>query len=542
MGFLTRTQTTILSAAVILAIASGMNALLGVVKNYLLSANFGTSAELTVFFTADKVPSLIYSLLVVGTMSTVFIPVYSEAIKKKEDKANEVASLIINAGILFFVVLGSLAFIFAPQLLDVISAGQFTQEEIQLGTKIMRIMIAAQIGLVISSFLTSLLQSYNYFLLPSLAPILYNLGIIIGTVAFSKSHGIFGPVYGIILGTAAHLLIQLPSLRKIDFKYAANFNLGNPYVRKIFRLVPPRIFSVLIANLVGTINNALAILISKPSVIYLKFANQLQYFPISLFAVSIGSASLPSLSKAASAKSQEKFKRIFLTSLHQMLFLVVPISVILLVLRIPIIRLAYGSARFSWEATVKTAYTLAFYSLSIFAQSTSFLLTRSFYALRDTKTPVKVSVVTIILNVVISLFFVRSLNLGVWSIAFAYSLTSFIDMLALFFLLDRKLQGFEIRQVLIPFVKIGYAAAIMGVCLYIPLKVLDQYVFDTTRTIQLIFLTGITGIIGMTTYILLTKALKVKEVELLMKSLKKLKLKTFPKQNDDVKGVTEISN
>jgi len=153
LGFLTHAQNTILSAAVIISLASGLNAILGIVKSRLLSAYFGTSSDLTIFFTADKIPGLLYSLFVVGALSTVFL-------------------------------------------------------EIQRGALLLRLMLGAQIILLISSFLTGLLQSHNRFLLTGLAPLFYNLGLIAGTIIFSNRYGILGPTYGVIIGAIAHLAIH----------------------------------------------------------------------------------------------------------------------------------------------------------------------------------------------------------------------------------------------------------------------------------------------------------------------------------------------
>ncbi len=540
IGFLTKAQSSILSAAAIISVTTGITAILGIVKSYSLSAFFGTSSELTVFFTADKIPNLIYSLLVVGVLSTIFVPVYTEAIKKDEEKANEIASLIINAGILLFMVLGGIAFVLAKPIIGLLSVKQFSAGEIALGTKLLRLMLGAQIILLVSSFLTSLLHSYNHFLLPSIAPIFYNLGIILGTIFLSEKFGIFGPTYGMLLGAFGHLLIQIPSIKRLKYKYKPIIKIENIYIKKILTLTPPRILSVLIANLLETINNSFAILISKPSSVYLRFAGQLQFFPINLFAISISSAALPTLSRTSALANREKFKKIFITSLHQMLFLVVPCSVILLVLRIPVIRLAFGAKKFPWEATVKTSYTLAFYSLSIFAQSTIYLITRSFYALKDTSTPVKVSLITLPANVILSLTSIKILGWGVWAIALSYSITSIMDMVILFWLLSKKLGGFELKEIVRPFVKISYAAAIMGISLYIPLKILDEFVFDSTRTIQLLLITGLTSFVGIATYLGLTKILKVEEIELLHRILRKMKPKKILEERKKETSLTEI--
>jgi putative peptidoglycan lipid II flippase len=306
----------------------------------------------------------------------------------------------------------------------------------------------------------------------------------------------------------------------------------------MFSLVPPRVASVLIANVIQTVNNSLAIIISAQSVIYLKFSDQLQSFPVSLFGISMASASLPTLSSQSEQKNREKFKYTFLTSMHQMMYLVMPLSVILLILRVPAVRIVYGVSNFPWESTIRTAQTLAFFSISIFSQSANYLITRAFYALKDTLTPVLISTITAITNVLLSIVFVNVMRLGVWSIALSYTVTSLMDMFVLMFFLNKKVGGFDKEKLFVPFTKIGLATASMGIMLYIPMKLLDQYIFDTTRTINLLALTITAGLIGMGTYVFLTKIFKVKEIEVVNKFLKKLPLsKKYIDKKIDVEAI-----
>lgn len=520
-----KTQKTILSAAFILAFTSGLNAVLGFVKGRLLATFFGDSAELAIFYTADRIPDLIYSVLVVGALSTVFIPVFTTRYKKSKAKAWETASSMINITMGFFAILAALIFVFAPLIMRALSVGQFDTAQIILGTNLMRIMLGAQLLLVASSFLTSILQSFKYFLMPAIAPIMYNLGMISGIVFLSDQFGIYGPALGVTLGAVLHLLVQLPMLKKIDFKYTPlQLGFKKNGTTEIFKLMPSRIGSVLINNLISTVNNSLAILISASAVVHLKFANQLQFFPVHLFGFSIAHASLPTLSEEGDDMNLGKFKRTFVTSFHQMMYLVVPASVILLILRVPVVRIVYGAASFPWEATVKTSYALAFFSLSIFAQGGIYLITRAFYALKDTKTPVKVSAATLVLNVALSLLFVEYFKLGVWSIALSFSITSIITFVTLLVLLRTKVGGIDWEEILVPFTKISYAAVFMGIALYIPLKFLDQFVFDTTRVIPLLMLTVVASLAGTVTYLAITWLFKVEEIELFYRLLKKLNL------------------
>jgi len=524
--FVIKTQKTILSAAFILAVASGFNAILGFAKGRLLATYFGDSKELAVFYTADRIPDLLYSVLVVGALSTVFIPVFTSLYKKDKGRAWDTASSMINITMGFFLVLSALIYVFAPSLMNILSVGKFGEPEILLGTRLMRIMLGAQLILVASSFLTSVLQSFKYFLVPALAPIAYNLGFIFGTIALSNKIGVFGPAIGVFIGALLHLLIQIPMMRSVKFKFSIlSYSVYRNGTREIFKLMPSRVGSVLINNLISTISNAMAILISTSAVVHLKFANQLQFFPVHIFGFSIAHASLPTLAEEGDDLSLGKFKRTFITSFHQMMYLIIPASVILLILRVPVVRIVYGAATFPWEATVKTSYALAFFSLSIFAQGGIYLVTRAFYALKDTRTPVKVSTLALFVNVLLSLIFVKYLQLGVWSIAFSFSITSVLSFFMLFILFFTKVGRINIDDLIQPFVKICYSALFMGIGLYLPLKLLDQFVFDTSRTVPLLMLTAVASLAGMATYLLFTWIFKVEEVELLFKLVRKIRIR-----------------
>ncbi len=520
-----KTQNTILSAAFVIFLSSGFSAILGVFKNRLLANYFGVSNDLAVFYTSDYIPNLIYSVLIVGAVSTVFIPVFTGYLKKDKEAAFRTASSIINATLAFFVVVGTIIFLFAPQVIEALSLGKFSTEEVTLGTNLMRIMLGSQLFLLCGSLVTSILQSFKYFLIPALAPVFYNVGMIIGIVFLSPIWGIYGPAVGVLIGALLHFSIQLPLLRKTGFHFKLAFNLRDAGFKKITVLVPPRILSVLVANLIQTINNSFAILVSSASVVTLRFATQLQGFPVNLFGFSIAAASLPTLSSVSDEEDMDSFKKTFLTSLHQMLFLVMPISMILFILRIPVVRIVYGVHNFPWNATLDTGKILAFYSISIFAQSANYLITRAFYALKDTVTPVVIAVITALINVGLSVAMIIYWKLGVWSVAFSFSFTSLLDMVLLLYFLGKKTGGFETKKLFGPFSKISISTILMGITLYAPVKLLDQVIFDTTRTINLLMLTGIAGLCGVITYLLFTKLLKVEEIELLYKLLSTLKLR-----------------
>lgn len=509
---------------------SGMyavSAVLGLFRTRLLAHYFGDSAELAVFYTADRIPSFIYSVLVVGTLSAVFIPIFTNAYSKSKAEAWNFASGVILIGTGMFAVLGTLAFIFAPQLITVLSVGKFSPAETILGANLMRIMLLGQLLLVVSSFLSSILQSFKYFFVSALAPVMYNLGMLLGTIFLHQGYGIYAPAISVILGAFLHLLIQIPLfMTAIDFRFYRHFKRDSTSFRQLAKMFPPRVLGSFVAQISPTVNNSLAVLVSTSSVVYLRNAVQLQSFPVFLFGASMAQAALPSLSLESDEEKREQFKKTFLTTFHQMMFFVLPASILLLILRVPAVRFAVGTPNYSWDATLKTAMALGFFSISIFSQSSTYLLNRAFFALKDTLTPVLVSIITISISTVLSLFMVTQLKYEVWAVAFAFSVGSMLDLVLMMYLLSRKVGGFDKNKLLVPFAKIAVSSIFMGISLYLPIKLLDIRYIDTSKTVNLLGLTMLAGIAGSASYLFFTKIFKVEEVQLLYKLLRKFNVKT----------------
>ncbi|MCJ7826215.1 oligosaccharide flippase family protein, partial [Patescibacteria group bacterium] len=254
-----------------------------------------------------------------------------------------------------------------------------------------------------------------------------------------------------------------------------------------------------------------------------QFAQHLQMLPVGLFGTSVAQAAFPILSQASARNNKELFKKTLISGINQMLFFIMPMSVFFIVFRIPIVRLVFGASRFDWAATVATGMTLSAFSISLFAQSISSLFTRAFFALYDSKTPVFIGVVTILLNASLSIFFVSYMKYPVWSLGLSTSISSILNTLLLYVLLSRKLPSFGVADIGSSPVKITIAALIMGIALYIPLKLFDQLVFDTTRISGLILLTGVSGFIGISCYLFFVWVLGVSELQSFLSLLDKVR-------------------
>jgi putative peptidoglycan lipid II flippase len=516
LSLLLKRQTSILSAAYIIMATVIFSQILGLFRNRLLVSIFGASNILGVYNYASILPDTIFQLVIAAAFSSAFIPVFSDYLSKnKEKEGHKMASTFLLLGLLTFVLLSLILGIFAPFFLSLFNLGaNFTPQQMMLMANLMRLIIIGELLFIVGTFFTALLQSYNHFFIPGFAAALYNLGIILGILIFHSIFGIYSAALGVILGALIFVIFQIPLARKVGFSFIPSRELyHHEGVKKIFHLMWPRTIQVGIAQF-GTIAVAAIIaFMADPGRMHLLFdyAKVLMFAPVSLIGYSISQAAFPVLSREKN--EMDSFRLTFIASFNQMLYLILPISVLILVLRIPIVRLAYGANLFDWQATVLTGRTLAFLSLSIFAQGLIVLFYRAFYALHNTMVPLVASAVSTVALMVIGYVFVVINHMGIASIAFAFTIANIIQLLILFVMLDRKTGGFNKNQLSLSLSKFFIATLLTGFALYIPIKLLDKLVFDTTRTINLIILTGISSFIGLVIYLFLTWALRIHEAK-----------------------------
>lgn len=518
-----RKQANILSAATVIMVAVAMSRLLGLFRDRLLAGTFfgGREWQLDVYFAAFRIPDMIFQLLVLGALSAAFIPVFSRYLEKKEGEAYYLSSSVINFLLIFFILLSTLVFIFAEPLVRII-APAFDPVEMSLMVNLTRIMLLAQLFFCFSNFLTGVIQSHQRFLVPALSPVAYNLGIIFGIVVLSRWLGIYGPTVGVVLGAFLHLIIQLPLALKLGFRYSFVFDWHHPGVRQVARLMLPRTLALAVNQIELTVAVFLATSLAAGSLSIFYFAQHLMNLPIGLFGITIGQAALPTLSRESREEGFEKFKKTFLSSFNQILYLALPASAILLVLRIPAVRIVFGAASFPWRATLLTSRVLAIFSISIFAQAVIQLLVRGFYALHDTRTPFWIGALAVLTNVSLSFLFIFRLNLGILGLAWATTLASFLQLGLLLIFLNRAIGGFNKKEFFIPPIKMGVATILTAVALWVPMRFLDKFILDTTRTINLVILTIIATLSGMMVYFLLSYVLKIAELKLFVSLVKRL--------------------
>lgn len=513
-------QSSILSGALVIMATVMASKFLGLVRDRLLAHTFSPD-QTAVFLAAFRIPDLIFQLLIFGAVSVAFIPIFTDYLHKKgEEESFKFASDVFNLVLGGFILISAVIFITADPLTSLVVPG-FSPDQKQLTAALTRVILGGQVLLVVGSFFAGVCQSYQRFVIPALAAVFYNVGIILGIILLTRYVGLFGPAVGVIIGAFLHALIQVPLVSSLGFKHRFSLNLNSEGIKEISGLISIRTVGVAVEQINETVGIILASLISTSSVTYLTFAQHLQTVPIGLFGATLAQAALPVLSQEQARGEKEAFKSTLLTTVHQVMFLSLPAAAILIVLRIPAVRLVFGASQFDWPATVLTGQTVAYLAVGLAAQSVVLLLVRSFYALKDTRTPVLVSLITVALNIALSVIFVQTLKLDVWSLGLSYAIVSNLSVVLLFYFLHKKLGGFDMASLFLPAGKMILAAVASAVTLYLLMKGLD-IAFDTRKTANLIFLTGVALMFGLSVYIFLVWLMRVPELETFGNLIKKI--------------------
>ncbi|KKR98898.1 MAG: Integral membrane protein MviN [Candidatus Magasanikbacteria bacterium GW2011_GWC2_41_17] len=538
--FLNNQSKTITGAAIILGAASLASRLLGLIRDRVLAHYFGAGPVMDSYYAAFKIPDLLYTLSIIGALSAGFIPIFTKIYLQSGEDKKEAWKLISNTINILAVALAAISFILifvAPWLVPLIAPG-FDGEKKEMTIIFTRIMLLSPILLGLSAVVGGVLQSLKNFFIYSLSPIFYNVGIIIGAVALVPLFGYKGLAMGVILGAFLHLLIQLPSLWRAGFRYSPIFNWRDQNFLMIIRLMIPRTLGLAALQLNMVFITAIASTLSAGAVTIFNYAYNLQSFSLGVVGVSFAVAALPTLSALAAEKNWPGMIKDISSVARQILFFIIPMSVIFLMLRAQIVRVILGSGEFDWDATVRTADTLAFFSLSLFAQCLSMLLARAFYAMEDTKTPLKIGVVTVIVNIALSLYFTRSMGFGVEGLALAFTLAWILNTALFWIALRFRLGSLDEENVLRAVYKMSVAALLMGLAIQ-GLKYVIAPIVNMETFLGIFAQGALAGLGGLAVYAIAGLALRSHEMCVFIETIKKrlVRRANLPR---DVSGIGEV--
>ena len=372
------------NAAIILATATILSRFLGLYRDRLLAGAFGAGASLDIYFAAFRIPDLIHAVLVTGGLGATFLPIFSQELEESKKKAFLFANNIMNLSSIFLGGLCLIVFFLLPILTDIVAPGFDVAQRAEL-VELTRILLVCPILFAISSIFSGMLQYFDRFVAYSMAPILYNLGIIFGITILAPRFGLQGLAIGVVLGALAHLLAQVPGALKEGFRYKKLLSLENYRLRKMLGLMPPSIIAGLFMQLTLLLVTALASTLSAGSISIFNLSKNLSQAPVAIIAAPLSVAVFPVLAKKWAQGDKKNFWKKFESVLRQLLFLILPLSALVFVLRAHIVRLIFGTGLWGWRATRLSAASLGIFCWCFTAWSLIVLFRRLFYSIQKTK-------------------------------------------------------------------------------------------------------------------------------------------------------------
>jgi putative peptidoglycan lipid II flippase len=464
---MTASRRQIARAAGLVSILFAASRLLGLVREMVIGAQFGTTGQLDAYLAAFRLPDLIFYLVAGGALGSAFIPVFTATLTREDDPrrvaAWRLASGVSNLLLIVTTVLAIVAALFALPLVRTLIAPGFAPEQQILTANLMRIMLLAPIIFGLSGIVMGILNSFQHFLSPALAPVLYNLAIILAAWFLTPVLGVRGLTIGVVVGALAHLLVQVPALLRRKPLYFPTLGLSSPDVREVTRLMGPRVLGLAAVQINFLINANLASRLGEGSLSALNYAWLMMLLPQGIVAQGIATAIFPTLS-ALSARGQIDTLRTTLNAaLRALLWLTLPAAAGLFVLRGPLIQVFLQRGEFTAQSTAMTVYALAFFAFGLVAHSLLEVVTRGYYALHDTWTPVKIGIAAMVLNATFSLLLIRPLSYG--GLALANTLATTLETFALLWLIRPRLGGLGGRQLASTFARSLAATLAMVVAL-----------------------------------------------------------------------------
>ena len=497
------------------------SSLLGLVRNMVLTNNFPLG-DLDAFYAANRITEFLFNLLAGGALGSAFIPMFTGLLtREKRDDAWKLASGVFNVLLVVLSAIVVLMWIFAPQ---VVRYGLYVLdptaevENIALTVRMLRVMLPTVLIFGISGLVMGILNAHQKFLVPALSLAVYNVGIILGTLVLPAGMGVYRLAIGALLGAVGYLLIQLPSLVRLPkVKYASRSGWKDQPVRNVLRLMVPRLIGAGAVQLNFVANTIIALGIGASSVSAITLAFALMLMPQAAIAQSAGIASLPTLSAQAEMGEDEAFKQTISRIMRMILLLAIPASVGLILLRQPLVATLYQRGQFTAQATQMVAWALLWYAVGLVGHSLVEVLTRSFFARGDTKTPVIVTTSAMALNIGLSFAFTGLFRSLGWmphgGLALANSLATGLECVVLWVLLGKRLNGLNGELLGDGAIKALLGSAVMGISLVI----VSGLLAGSPRRILVVGL-----ILGLVVYGGALFLLRVPEVQTITKALKRL--------------------
>jgi len=457
---------TIAKVAGYLMVTTLIARILGYVRDMVIYSWFGQTYVTDAYNAAFSIPDFIYMLLVGGALSSALIPVLGQYLARGEDEeAWKVTSLVLNWAVLLVILLIILGMVKTRALITLL-VPKLPPETIELATGLTRVMLIQTFFMALSGISLGVLNARKHFTLPALGGIIYNLGIILVGVMLARQWGITAFSVGVVVGSALNFAVQLPALARAGIRYYPILNPNHPGLKQMLILMVPVVIGLSVTQINLFVNQNLASGLPEGSISALRLAQRIMQLPVGIFGISVAMAVFPTMTEQAARNNIAEFKRLFSLGLRGVFVITIPAALGLMSLREPLIALLFQQGQFDAQDTLATAQALFYYSIGLFAYSALQLTNRVFYSLKDTVTPVLAGIISIILNIALSILWVKPM--GHEGLALAYSVAGIFNMMLLIVLIRKRLGhiggGVLVRSFLVAVLGsvVMYAAARCG--------------------------------------------------------------------------------
>ena len=501
-------------AAATAIVAAGFlgSRLLGVVRTVAIADTYGDSPELAAYWVAFRLPDLIFQVMAGATLGAAFIPTFARLFtKQSEEAAWRLASSVLNLVALATIAAAVLGFLLAPLLVPLMAPGL---DEKGLAVDLTRLMMLSPVLFAVSGMFMATLNARHHFLFPAMAPIVYNLSIIAGAFFFDDVHALAAAV---VIGAALHLVVQLPALVAVGMRYQPIARWRDPAVREVARLMAPRVLGLGAFQLNFVVMTFFASTVSDEAISAVNYAWLLMMAPLGVFAMAISTAVFPTMAEQAT-DDRGQLRRTLETSLRMILFLTIPSGVGLMILSQPLVAFLLQRGAFDKASTDLTQAALLFFAVGLFAHAAIEILSRGFYALGETKTPVVFAVVALVANLILSAVLVGPLE--VRGLALSVSLSAILNAVLLFWTLRARLEGFDLAGLGRSVGRTLLASVVMAEVVGFYLILLHQAGhLDTGRLLDAFLALAGGGLLGSFIFLAASRALRSEEVETLLRRL-----------------------
>ena len=502
-------ENSVRGASIILIITLAASNILGWVRDRFLTKNI-TTYNLDIYYASFRIPDLIFNFLILGAITSAFIPIFTDYIARKDLKEGyRITNSLINLAVLFMVFFAIVLGIFMPHIVPLV-VPSFDPYRMSQTVKLSRLMMITPIIFSVSYIVGGVLNSFKRFIAYSLAPLFYNVAIIFGAAVLAPKYGLTAVAYSVIGGALLHLFVQLPSAMKLGFSWQAVFNWRHTAIKRIIRLMIPRTIGMGFNQIMLVVYTAIASSLAVGSITAFNISNNTMTMPVVVFGTAFATAVFPTLTSKIAEGDKDGFAFYLNRSMRSIAFLLIPSSVFFILLRAQIIRLLYGSGKFSWDDTHRTAMTLGFFSISLVAQGLIPILARAFYALKNTRTPMYISIFTAVVSIAFG--YPLAHKFGVAGLALAFSIGSFVNVIILYYYLRRIYPHIWNKTVIYSFGKISAISLVVGVLVWYAMHLTAPHV-DMSRFFGVLTQTIVAFGVGLISYFGLAYLFNLEEMK-----------------------------